>query len=63
MEKLKLHSKLMRLRTLLQKDKVVEAYSCLLKMLDELEEELLYRDAKKDWHDMNKEFQNDQRSG
>ena len=52
----------MRLRALLQKDKVVEAYSCLLKMLDELEEELLYRDAKKDWHDMNKEFQNDQRS-
>ena len=62
MEKLKLHSKLTRLRALLQKDKVVEAYSCLLKMLDELEEDLLYRDAKKDWHKMNEEFQNDQRS-
>ena len=59
MEKLKLHSKLVRLRALLQKDKVVEAYSCLLKMLDELEEDLLYRDAKKDWHRMNEEFQRD----
>ena len=59
MEKLKLHSKLTRLRALLQRDKVVEAYSCLLKMLEELEEELLYRDAKKDWHDMNEEIQRD----
>ena len=59
MEKLKLHSQLTKLRALLQKDKVVEAYSCLLKMLDELEEDLLYRDAKRDWHDMNEEFQRD----
>ena len=51
----------MRLRTLLQKDKVVEAYSCLLKMLDELEEDLLYRNAKKDWHDMNEEFQRERK--
>ena len=61
MEKLKLHNKLMRLRALLQKDKVVEAYSCLLKMLDELEEDLLYRNAKKDWHDMNEEFQRERK--
>ena len=61
MEKLKLHSQLMRLRALLQKDKVVEAYSCLLKMLDELEEDLLYRNAKKDWHDMNEEFQRERK--
>jgi hypothetical protein len=60
-EKLKLHSQLMRLRALLQKDKVVEAYSCLLKMLDELEEDLLYRNAKKDWHDMNEEFQRERK--
>ena len=50
------------MRSLLQKDKVVEAYACLLRLVDNLEEDLLYRDAKKDWHDMNKEFQNDQRS-
>ena len=61
MEKLKLHSQLIRLRALLQKDKVVEAYSCLLKMLDELEEDLLYRNAKKDWHDMNEEFQRERK--
>lgn len=50
------------MRSLLQKDKVVEAYACLLRLVDNLEEDLLYRDAKKDWHRMNEEFQNDQRS-
>tara|TARA_B100000073_G_scaffold97532_1_gene77532 strand:+ start:294 stop:485 length:192 start_codon:yes stop_codon:yes gene_type:complete len=60
--KLKIYYQLQKMRSLLQKDKVVEAYACLLRLVDNLEEELLYRDAKKDWHDMNKEFQNDQRS-
>ena len=62
MGKLKIYYQLQKMRSLLQKDKVVEAYACLLRLVDNLEEELLYRDAKKDWHDMNKEFQNDQRS-
>lgn len=62
MGKLKIYYQLQKMRSLLQKDKVVEAYACLLRLVDNLEEDLLYRDAKKDWHDMNKEFQNDQRS-
>ena len=62
MGKLKIYYQLQKMRSLLQKDKVVEAYACLLRLVDNLEEDLLYRDAKKDWHRMNKEFQNDQRS-
>ena len=62
MGKLKIYYQLQKMRSLLQKDKVVEAYACLLKLVDNLEEDLLYRDAKNDWHDMNREFQNDQRS-
>ena len=62
MGKLKIYYQLQKMRSLLQKDKVVEAYACLLKLVDNLEEDLLYRDAKRDWHDMNREFQNDQRS-
>ncbi len=62
MDKLKIYHMLKRLRTFMQKGSELEAYACLLNLMDKLEEDLLYRDAKKDWHDMNEEIQRDRLS-
>jgi len=48
---------LKRLRTFMQRGSELEAYACLLNLMDKLEEDLLYRDAKKEWHKMNEEIQ------
>ena len=57
MDKLKIYNRLKRLKTFMQKGSELEAYACLLNIMDRLEEDLLYRDAKEDWQKMNKEFQ------
>ena len=59
MEKLKTYNLLKRVRRSMQNQRFTEAYSCLLEVMDKLEEDLLYRDAKKDWHAMNEEIQRD----
>ena len=56
-DKLKIYNRLKRLKTFMQRGSELEAYACLLNIMDRLEEDLLYRDAKEDWQKMNKEFQ------
>ena len=61
MGRLKLYYILKRVRLYMQKKEHTEAYEILLKAMDELEEDLLYRDAKRDWHLMNMSIQNDEK--